>query len=52
MRRPMLDQLSNVTAFVRVADARSFTQAAERMGLSRSAVGKCVARLEERLATA
>ena len=47
----MLDQLSDVTAFVRVADARSFTQAAERMGLSRSAVGKCVARLEERLAT-
>jgi DNA-binding transcriptional LysR family regulator len=51
MEGRVLDQLSDVTAFVRVADARSFTLAAERMGVSRSAVGKCIARLEGRLAT-
>ena len=37
--------------FIRVADACSFTLAAERLGISRSAAGKCVNRLEERLAT-
>ncbi|WP_292894667.1 LysR family transcriptional regulator [Nitratireductor sp.] len=47
----MIDHLGDVLAFVRVADSRSFTRAAERLGLSRSAVGKCVARLEENLAT-
>lgn len=45
----MSDQLSGITAFVRAAEATSFAVAAEQMGLSRSAVGKAVARLEERL---
>lgn len=47
----MLDHLGDVLAFVRVADASSFTLAAERLGISRSAVGKCVSRLEENLST-
>lgn len=47
----MLDHLGDVLTFVRVADAASFTLAAERLGISRSAVGKCVSRLEENLAT-
>jgi len=47
----VLDRLSDVLAFVRVADSRSFTLAAERLGLSRSAVGKCIMRLEESLST-
>ena len=45
----MSDQLSGVAAFVRAAEAASFAVAAEQMGLSRSAVGKAVARLEARL---
>lgn len=44
-----IDKLSDVLAFVRAAEARSFTLAAERLGLGRSAVGKRIARLEERL---
>lgn len=47
----MLENVRDVLAFVRVADSQSFTLAAERLGISRSAVGKCVARLEENLAT-
>ena len=47
----MLDHLGDVLAFVRVADTSSFTLAAERLGISRSAVGKCVSRLEESLST-
>lgn len=47
--RVMSDQLSGIAAFVRAAEAASFAVAAEQMGLSRSAVGKAVARLEERL---
>lgn len=46
-----LDNLSDLLVFVRVADARSFTLAAERLGISRSSTGKSVNRLEERLAT-
>ncbi|QKJ68250.1 LysR family transcriptional regulator (plasmid) [Deefgea piscis] len=45
----MSDQLSGIAAFVQAAEAASFAVAAEQMGLSRSAVGKAVARLEERL---
>lgn len=45
----MSDQLNGISAFVRAAEAASFAIAAEQMGLSRSAVGKAVARLEERL---
>ena len=46
-----LDNLTDLLVFIRVADACSFTLAAERLGISRSAAGKCVNRLEERLAT-
>lgn len=47
----MLDHFGDVLAFVRVADTASFTQAAEKLGVTRSAVGKSIARLEENLAT-
>jgi DNA-binding transcriptional LysR family regulator len=45
----MVDRLSGIAAFVAAAEASSFALAAETMGLSRSAVGKAIARLEERL---
>jgi DNA-binding transcriptional LysR family regulator len=41
--------LTGVAAFVQAAEAGSFALAARRMNLSRSAVGKTIARLEERL---
>ena len=44
-----LDHLGDLLAFVRVADAQSFTAAADKLGLSRSAIGKCIARLEQGL---
>jgi DNA-binding transcriptional LysR family regulator len=44
-----LDHIGDLLAFVRVADAQSFTAAAEKLGLSRSAIGKCIARLEQNL---
>lgn len=47
MRSP--DHLGSITAFVTTAQSGSFTAAAERLGLTKSAVGKSVARLEERL---
>lgn len=43
------DRLTGITTFVRVVDAGSFTLAAERLHLTRSAVGKSIARLERRL---
>lgn len=45
-----MDNLRTLQAFVLAAEGRSFTLAGQRMGLSASAVGKAVARLEERLA--
>ncbi|TDV06792.1 LysR family transcriptional regulator [Paraburkholderia caballeronis] len=45
----MADKLDGVAVFVQVIEAGSFTLAAERMHLTRSAVGKVIARLEERL---
>lgn len=47
----MLDHFGDVLAFVRVADTGSFTQAAEKLVVTRSAVGKSIARLEANLAT-
>jgi DNA-binding transcriptional LysR family regulator len=41
--------LQGITAFVSAVEAGSFTVAAERLGLSKSAVGKSISRLEERL---
>ncbi|GAB2919834.1 LysR family transcriptional regulator [Paraburkholderia jirisanensis] len=45
----MTDKLDGVAVFVQVVEAGSFTLAAERMHLTRSAVGKVIARLENRL---
>jgi len=44
-----LDRLNGVIAFVRAAELKSFAAAGRQLGLSPSAVGKAVARLEERL---
>ncbi len=44
-----IERMKDIHAFVHVAEAKSFTAAAERMGMSRSAVGKSVTRLEDRL---
>ncbi len=45
----MRERLSGIVAFVQAVETGSFAQAAERMQLTRSAVGKSIARLEERL---
>lgn len=45
------ETLQGVLTFVVAARANSFTEAAERLGISKSAVGKSIARLEERLGT-
>lgn len=45
----MSDRLSGIREFVTVVEAGSFAAAAARLNLSRSAVGKTVARLEARL---
>jgi DNA-binding transcriptional LysR family regulator len=45
----MADRLSGIREFVTVVEAGSFAAAAARLNLSRSAVGKAVARLEARL---
>ena len=45
----MSDRLSGIDAFVEAVDAGSFALAADRMRLTRSAVGKSIARLEQRL---
>jgi len=45
----MSDQLRGVSAFVEAVEAGSFALAAERMRLTRSAVGKSIAKLEQRL---
>lgn len=44
-----MDHLGAISAFVDAADARSFTVAGRQLGLSASAVGKAITRLEERL---
>ncbi|MDV0596074.1 MULTISPECIES: LysR family transcriptional regulator [unclassified Enterobacter] len=45
----MTDTLKDIPVFVAAVEAGSFAQAATRLHLSRSAVGKSIARLEERL---
>jgi DNA-binding transcriptional LysR family regulator len=44
-----IEPLSGIVTFVAVARSESFTQAGQQLGISKSAVGKAVARLEERL---
>lgn len=45
------NRLGDITAFVATVKTGSFTAAADMLGLTRSAVGKSVARLETRLHT-
>jgi len=44
-----MQQFSGIETFVKVADTLNFSEAGKRLGLSSSAVGKSVSRLEERL---
>ncbi|EPY7203937.1 TPA: LysR family transcriptional regulator [Klebsiella quasipneumoniae subsp. quasipneumoniae] len=44
-----IDHLGGITAFVSTAKLGSFTAAAEQLGLTKSAIGKSVSRLEDRL---
>lgn len=44
-----MESLSNIAFFVQAADTRSFSAAGRNLGVSSSAVGKSIARLEERL---
>jgi hypothetical protein len=44
-----MDSLGSLNAFVQAAEARSFTVAGRQLGVSASAIGKAVARMEERL---
>ncbi len=44
-----MDRLTEIEAFVRVVDLGGFTDAAKKMGVSKSAVSKHVAALEDRL---
>lgn len=50
-RQLMIDHVGDVLVFVRVVESQNFTRAAEVLGLSRSAVGKSMQRLEARLGT-
>ncbi len=45
----MRDRLDGISVFVDVVEAGGFARAADRLSLTRSAVGKSIARLEERL---
>ena len=44
-----MDRISNMTQFVAVVDTGSFTNAAERIGVSRAAISKSVQQLEKHL---
>lgn len=46
---PMLPNLNDMVTFARVVEAGSFTEAARRMGASKSSISKTVARLEDAL---
>ncbi len=43
------DEMADLTAFLAVAEARSFTKAAVKLGMSQSALSQIVRRLEDRL---
>ena len=43
------ERLSGITVFVHAAEAEGFAEAAGRLGITRSAVSKSIARLEQRL---
>lgn len=45
-----MSKLSGIEIFVQVAESRSFSETAKQLGVSSSAVGKSIARLEARLA--
>ncbi|WP_287147465.1 LysR family transcriptional regulator [Aeromonas sp.] len=45
----MANSLNGIDLFATVVEAGSFARAAERLHLTRSAVGKGIARLEQRL---
>src|SRR5260370_22322577 len=49
---PIRDRLSGVTAFLAAVEEGSFSAAADRLNLTRSAVSKTVSRLEDRLGAA
>lgn len=44
-----MENLNSLRVFVRVAEARSFTEAAKRLGLTSSAVSKAITRLEKEM---
>src|SRR6202142_98673 len=44
-----MDSLSGIAMFVQVAETRSFTETGRLLGVSSSAVGKSISRMEERL---
>ena len=44
-----MDSISGMITFARVVEANSFSEAARRLGISKSAVSKQIARLEDRL---
>lgn len=44
-----MDALTDIAVFVQVVESRSFTAAAEKLGVAKSAVSKSVTRLEDRL---
>jgi DNA-binding transcriptional LysR family regulator len=48
----MTDELDGMTTFVAVAESKGFRSAAERLGVSHSAVSQALRRLEERLGVA
>ncbi len=43
------ERLNGITTFMQAVEAGSFAQAAQRMGVTRSAIGKSIARIEQRL---
>ncbi|QYJ73222.1 LysR family transcriptional regulator [Shewanella sp. FJAT-51649] len=45
------ESFRGITTFVVAANSCSFTEASEKLGITKSAVGKSIARLEERLGT-